>query len=71
MISFFLNWLDNSVFPTIFFEIYILSHHKIQVPTSLVAEVILIRYYILKPIKSVFDKILKKLAEVNDFDTRV
>ena len=47
---------ENSVFSTIF----ILSHYKIQVPTSLVAKVILIRDYIYKLTQNVFDKIKKK-----------
>ena len=44
--GYFFKLITKSVFPLQFFETYILSHHRIQVPTSLVAKVALIRYYI-------------------------
>ena len=55
-------------FPTFsslqFIEIDIVSHHKIQVATSLVAKVFLMRYYIEKPIRNVsIIKCLKKLSK--------
>ena len=70
----FLKIDQKTQFSLHFFEIDILSHHKIQVltRTSLVAKVILIRYYILETkSKCQLKDLEKKLSEGYDTHTLV
>ena len=67
----FLNWSEKSALPTIFLNLYILSHHKFPVPMGLDAKGFLIQQWIKKPIHSVGDKIWIKSFEVYDTDSPV